>query len=477
MTTLMPRPLLTSLVDRGNGSGDRPAVRVGDGALTRSDLIAAGAAVADEISGATSVAIDATATLETVIAVTGCLMAGVPAVPVPPDSGPAERDHILKDSGAQLWLGGRREDVTLPHVPIHARARSGSTYAEPDPGTTAMIMYTSGTTGAPKGVVLARSAIAAGLDGLAEAWDWSPDDTLVHGLPLFHVHGLILGVVGALRHGSPLVHTVRPTPESYAAAGGSLYFGVPTVWSRVCADESAARTLGAARLLVSGSAPLPVPIFERMQALTGSAPIERYGMSETLITLSTRFDGERRPGWVGLPIRGVAARLRDQAGNPVAHDGETLGQLEIAGATLFDGYLGNFDKTAESMTDDGWFKTGDIAVVDEQGFHRIVGRESIDMIKSGGYRIGAGEVEQALLNHPGVKEAAVVGVPDDDLGQRIVAFIVGDCNDHRELSNFVAQTLSIHKRPREIRVVDVLPRNAMGKVQKKLLVDDYRAGR
>ncbi|BCN51674.1 hypothetical protein RE9425_00640 [Prescottella equi] len=151
--------------------------------------------------------------------------------------------------------------------------------------------------------------------------------------------------------------------------------------------------------------------------------------------------------------------------------------MEIAGATLFDGYLGNFDKTAESMTDDGWFKTGDIAVVDEQGFHRIVGRESIDMIKSGGYRIGAGEVEQALLAHPGVKEAAVVGVPDDDLGQRIVAFIVGDCNDHRELSNFVAQTLSIHKRPREIRVVDVLPRNAMGKVQKKLLVDDYRAGR
>lgn len=169
-----------------------------------------------------------------------------------------------------------------------------------------MIMYTSGTTGAPKGVVLSRSAVAAGLDGLAEAWAWSPDDTLVHGLPLFHVHGLILGVVGALRHGSPLVHTVRPTPESYAAAGGSLYFGVPTVWSRVCADEAAARALGSARLLVSGSAPLPVPVFERMVALTGSAPIERYGMSETIITLSTRFDGERRPGWVGC--RSAASR-------------------------------------------------------------------------------------------------------------------------------------------------------------------------
>ena len=188
-------------------------------------------------------------------------------------------------------------------------------------------------------------------------------------------------------------------------------------------------------------------------------------------------DGERRPGWVGSPIRGVHTRIRDQAGNPVPCDGETLGQLQIAGATLFDGYLGNFEKTAESMTEDGWFKTGDIAVVDEQGFHRIVGRESIDMIKSGGYRIGAGEVEQALLAHPAVEEAAVIGVPDTDLGQRIVAYVVGDCTDEVELSNFVARTLSIHKRPREIRVVGSLPRNAMGKVQKKLLVDDVQAGR
>lgn len=477
MTTFTPRPLLRSLDDPGSGLDDRIAVRVGDDALTRSDLIAAAAAVADEIAGATRVAVDATASIETVIAVTGCLMAGVAAVPVPPDSGPAERTHILQDSGAQLLLGAQREDVTVPCIPVNTRARSGSTYREADPGTAAMIMYTSGTTGPPKGVTLSRSAVAADLDGLAEAWAWSPDDTLVHGLPLFHVHGLILGVVGALRHGSPLVHTVRPTPESYAAAGGSLYFGVPTVWSRVCADEAAARALGSARLLVSGSAPLPVHVFERLMKLTGSAPIERYGMSETMITLSTRFDGERRPGWVGLPLRGVAARLRDQSGNPVPHDGEALGQLEIAGPTIFDGYLGNFEKTAESMTEDGWFKTGDIAVVDEQGFHRIVGRESIDMIKSGGYRVGAGEVEQALLNHSGVREAAVIGVPDDDLGQRIVAYVVGDAHDRRELSDFVAQTLSVHKRPREIRVVDVLPRNAMGKVQKNLLVEDFTEGR
>lgn len=215
---------------------------------------------------------------------------------------------------------------------------------------------------------------------------------------------LILGVVGALRHGSPIVHTVRPTPEAYAAASGSLYFGVPTVWSRICANTAAARALTSARLLVSGSAPLPVPLFERIVKLTGLTPIERYGMSETLITLSTRSTGERRPGWVGSPIRGVRTRLLDQSGNPVPHDGETVGRLEVAGDTLFGGYLGNPAKTAESMTADGWFKTGDIAAIDEQGLHRIVGRESVDMIKSGGYRVGAGEVEQALLNHPEVRE-------------------------------------------------------------------------
>ena len=474
MSTLPPGRLLTSLDDTSSDLPDRMAVRIGSETLTRAELLAAAAAVADEVSGATRVAVDATASIETVVAVTGCLMAGVAAVPVPPDSGPAERSHILTDSDAQLWLGARREDVGIPSLPVDPSARSASSHPEPDPSAGALVMYTSGTTGAPKGVVLSRSAVAAGLDGLAEAWEWTADDTLVHGLPLFHVHGLVLGVLGALRHGSPLVHTVRPTPEAYAAAQGSLYFGVPTVWSRVCADESVARALSSARLLVSGSAPLPVPVFERMRALTGAAPIERYGMSETIITLSTRFDGERRPGWVGLPIRGVHTRLRDQAGNPVPHDGETLGQLQIAGPTLFDGYLGNPEKTAESMTDDGWFKTGDIAVVDADGFHRIVGRESIDMIKSGGYRIGAGEVEQALLAHPGVREAAVIGVPDTDLGQRIVAYVVGDCPDHGALSDFVARTLSIHKRPREIRVVDTLPRNAMGKVQKKILVDDFR---
>lgn len=466
----MPATLLTALSEARDDAA--PLVTVGDDTLTREELVGAAAAVADRISGAERVAIDARADVKTVVAVVGCLFAGVAAVPVPPDSGGRELQHILADSGAELWLGDPRPGLPIPSVPIDPSRRSATVRPEPPADAPALIVYTSGTTGAPKGVVLPRRAIAASVDGLARAWDWTPGDRLVHGLPLFHVHGLVLGVLGALRIGSPLVHTVRPTPDRYAAAQGTLYFGVPTVWSRVCAEPAAARALSSARLLVSGSAPLPVPVFEDLVALTGSAPIERYGMSETVITISTRVDGERRPGWVGLPLDGVHTRLRTESGELAPHDGETLGQLEIAGPTLFSGYLNNPVKTAETMTPDGWFRTGDIAVVDRGGFHRIVGRESVDMIKSGGYRIGAGEVEHALLAHPGVREAAVVGEPDADLGQRIVAYVVGDNPDTTAIIDFVAASLSVHKRPREVRVVDSLPRNEMGKVQKKALLAD-----
>jgi len=244
---------------------------------------------------------------------------------------------------------------------------------------------------------------------------------------------------------------------------------VPTVWSRVVADVDSAVALSRARLLVSGSAGLPVPVFDELVRLTGHAPVERYGSTESLITLSTLADGERRPGWVGLPLSGVTTRLVDDAGAKVTHDGETIGRLEVRGPMLFDGYLNRPDATAEAFGADGWYRTGDVAVVDGDGMHRIVGRESVDLIKSGGYRVGAGEIETVLLGHPGVTEVAVVGVPDDDLGQRIVAFVVGDA-DPQALIDYVARQLSVHKRPREVRLVDGLPRNAMGKVLKKELM-------
>ncbi|EIV90646.1 acyl-CoA synthetase [Frankia sp. QA3] len=500
---------------------DAPAVQVGDVVLSRAELLGAAATVAGRVAGAGTVAVHAEASMATVVSIVGCLLAGVPAVPVPPDSGPRERGHILRDSRAELLLGSPDwDDLPIPAVsvdptrtassvgtaggqrrpaPVVSRTSAAGTAVTGSASVStagvdgsfgatatppALILYTSGTTGAPKGVMVPAAAIAADLDALADAWAWTPDDTLVHGLPLFHVHGLVLGVLGALRVGSRLIHTVRPTPTAYAAAGGSLYFGVPTVWSRVCDDTVSARALATARLLVSGSASLPAPILDRLATLTGSAPIERYGMTETLITTSGRADGERRAGWVGPPLRGVRTRLvDDETGAPLPADGQSIGELQVQGPTLFGGYLGRPEVTTASFTADGWFRTGDAAVIAPDGHHRIVGRRSTDLIKSGGYRIGAGEVEAALLAHPEVREAAVVGLPDDDLGQRIAAFVVapemtGGGKSSRsaadDLTDFVARELSVHKRPREIHFVAELPRNPMGKVRKSALAPSAR---
>ncbi|MGK5639693.1 acyl-CoA synthetase [Streptomyces sp. URMC 126] len=457
----MTAALLSSLAD---GAADRPdALSFAGRTLSREDLLGAAGAVAHRIAGAARVAVRATATAETAVAVVGGLLAGVPVVPLPPDAGPVERRHILRDSGAELVLGGEADEDGTASVPVDVRERADHPLRAADPDRPALILYTSGTTGAPKGVLIPHDAITACLDGLAEAWAWTAEDTLVHGLPLFHVHGLVLGVLGALRTGSRLVHTGRPTPEAYAAAGGSLYFGVPTVWSRVVRDPAAARRLSGARLLVSGSAALPAPVFRELEALTGQRPVERYGMTETLITVAARADGERVPGRVGVPLPGTRTRIAAVEG------GDGIGELEVSGPTLFSGYLGRPEDTARAHTADGWFRTGDIAALDPDGTHRIVGRASTDLIKSGGYRVGAGEVENALLDHPAVAEAAVVGLPHDDLGQEIVAYVVAEGVTEQALIDFVAGQLSVHKRPRRVRFLEALPRNAMGKPQKKLL--------
>ncbi|MBB5113891.1 acyl-CoA synthetase [Micromonospora echinospora] len=464
-------PLLSRLAE---ATDERPgAIRVQDRSLSWVELRRAAAAVADDLRGATRVAVPATASLETVVGVVGGLLAGAAVVPVPPDAGPMERDHILRDSGAELLLAvpGTREADSPPLVPLNLARRSDTRHPEPDPAATALILYTSGTTGAPKGAVLSRRAVAACLDGLADSWAWTPDDLLVHGLPLFHVHGLVLGVLGPLRVGSRLRHVGRPHPERYAGAGGSLYFGVPTIWSRIAAQPAAARALRGARLLVSGSAALPEPVFTALAGLTGHRPLERYGMTETLVTVSARADGPRRPGIVGVPLPGVHTRVRDEHGGPLPADGAAMGELQVRGGTLFDGYLNRPDADAATRTADGWFRTGDVATVDPDGAHRIVGRAATDLIKSGGYRIGAGEVEDALLAHPGVREAAVVGTPHPDLGQQVTAYVVGDGVTEAELIDFVARHLSAHKRPRQVRLVGALPRNAMGKVQKTLLTE------
>ncbi|MER5390501.1 AMP-binding protein [Saccharopolyspora sp. NPDC002686] len=478
MTSLLADLLTRPLVDPG-----RTAVTIDGDSLTRAELVAAAAGFARSLPGGSGpIAIQADRSLRTVVAVVGCIAAGVPFVPIAPDAGVAEREHVLTDSGATHFAGDSAPP-TLTALPVDlvGALSTADPLPRPSDSETAAILYTSGTTGVPKGVLISRSAIASGVEALAEAWQWTAADTVAHGLPLFHAHGLILGVLGSLHIGSPFAHTGSPTPANYASAGATVFFGVPTIWKRIADDPESARALRDARLLISGSAPLSVQTFERIRALTGHALIERYGMTETLIALSTRADGERRPGWVGVPLSGYTTRLRTETGDVVPADGESVGRLEVQGPSLFDGYLGLPTATEESWTEDGWFITGDLAVVDEQGFHRIVGRESVDLIKSGGYRIGAGEVEECLRNVTGVGEAVVVGVPDEDLGQRIVAFVIVDdpggevaptSHFGDQLIAHAADELSWHKRPREIRFVEEFPRTPLGKVQKKVLLDD-----
>lgn len=294
-------------------------------------------------------------------------------------------------------------------------------------------MYTSGTTGPPKGAVLPRRAVAATLDALEDAWQWTGDDVLVHALPLFHVHGLILGILGPLRRGGSVRHLGRFSTEGVAReleSGGTMLFGVPTMYHRIAealAEPAAsgvlAKALAGARLLVSGSAALPVHDHERIAAATGRRVIERYGMTETLMNTGVRADGEARPGTVGAPLRGVELRLVEEDGSALA-DPASIGEIQVRGPNLFTGYLNRPEATAAALTADGWFRTGDMATLDPDGYVRIVGRKATDLIKSGGYKIGAGEIENALLDHPGVREAAVTGEPDPDLGERIVAWVV-----------------------------------------------------
>jgi len=372
-----------------------------------------------------------------------------------------ERDQLRAWMPSDVLTTGI--DVDLPDAIVPEL--DGSSPDDP-----ALLPFTSGTTGVPKGAPLSHGNLLASAEAVRLAWEWTPADTLLLCLPLFHVHGLGVGLHGAFNAGAAIQLQRGFDPEAVLAATDetTMFFGVPTMYARLAAADGLER-LGRLRLCVSGSAPLSAELHERIRAASGQTILERYGMTETLITISTRHDGERRPGQVGMPIAGVESRLRADDGSEVAHDGETIGNLQIRGATMFDGYLNLPDKTAESFTSDGWFLTGDSATIGADGVHRIVGRSSIDIIKCGGFKVGAGEVESALLSHPAVAEVAVIGVADADLGERIVAFVVGDVTDSGQLIDHVAQLLSVHKRPREIRVVDTLPRNAMGKVQKQLL--------
>jgi malonyl-CoA/methylmalonyl-CoA synthetase len=476
---------------------DAEALRFKQHSVTYRKLRVVTAALASRLSGVCRVAIWASPELETCVAVVAALAAGVPAVPINPRLGTRELQHVISDSSPELVLAtpGAVLPVTLRALPrldvdlqadLNPRAVPGALPGEPDPESPALIVYTSGTTGPPKGVVLPRRALAADLDALAAAWRWTSQDVLVHALPLFHVHGLVLGVLGPLRLGGTLHHLGSFSVDGVArelAGAATMLFGVPTMYHRLAAeaerDPQVAAALGRARLLVSGSAALSVRDHQRIAVATGQHVVQRYGMTESLITCAARIDGPRRAATVGPPLAPVTLRLVDDGGEILeVSDDDTIGEIEVAGPTLFLGYLNRPDATAQVLRE-GWFRTGDLATRGPDGQLRLVGRRATDLISSGGYKIGAGEIETALLEHPGVAEVAVTGEPDPDLGERVVAWVVtaGDPPPtSRELTEHVASLLAPHKRPRVVHFLPALPRNDMGKVRKNELVNTRRLG-
>ena len=484
---------MPGLFPRLTDADSRPALFVADESWTYAELAGAAAehvALLERtgVEYGERVAVWAQPDLSTAAAMIGNVAAGVATVPLNPKLGLSELTHIYEDSRPKLAFCSERHQ--MPHEVVGVPGLRAA-YA-PDPkslpplsvdDTPALILYTSGTTGPPKGVVITRRNIAANLDALAEAWAWTERDTVVHSLPLIHAHGLVLGLLGSLRVGGALHYVPRFAPESIAKAiidprhEQTMLFAVPTMFHRLAEaaehDPSLCDALRQPRLLVSGSAGLSVREHEHIEALTGRGVHERYGLTETLINCGVPASHAPMPGYVGPPLPGVELKLVDDKRREIdTYDDQTIGEVVVRSAAVFAGYLNREDATVAVLDEDGWFYTGDLATRTKEGAIRILGRRSTDLIKTGGYRVGAGEIEACLLEHPSVREVAVVGIRDDDLGQRIAAFIVlrsGEREDSAGLTSFVAERLSPHKRPRDIHFATELPRNAMGKVQKKLL--------
>jgi malonyl-CoA/methylmalonyl-CoA synthetase len=323
--------------------------------------------------------------------------------------------------------------------------------------------------------------ITSQIESLVEAWGWSRHDRILLTLPLHHVHGIVNVTACALWSGARvdmLSAFDAPTVIERIASGElTLYMAVPTIYHRLIAhldsqseDERDRFRVGAAalRLMVSGSAALPIPVLERWRELSGHTLLERYGMTEIGMALSNPYEGRRVPGSVGTPLPKVHARLADENDDPLA-DGDP-GEIQVRGPNVFLEYWERPDDTSEGFTDDGWFRTGDTAVI-EDGRYRILGRSSVDILKTGGEKVSALEIEEVLLGHDEVSEVAVVGVDDAEWGQRVVAVVVADNPVERdELRQWVRDRLAPHKVPKDIHFADSLPRNALGKTMKPELV-------
>jgi malonyl-CoA/methylmalonyl-CoA synthetase len=483
---------------------DRVAITAGGHSFSYGDLDRASRRVAaallegrDDLDQA-RVAFLVPAGFEYVAVQRGIWRAGGVAVPLATSYPPPELEYVVRDSGASVVVGDEASAGMLAPIAGAAAARfapvshllaSDPADALPHLGATrrAMIIYTSGTTARPKGVVTTHANIGAQIASLVEAWEWRPGDRLLLALPLHHVHGIINGLGSALAVAATCEMLPAFDAEVVWRRLGSgeitVFTAVPTMYRRLigaweAAAEADRRTWSEGarrtRLMMSGSAALPVQTLERWREITGHTLLERYGMTEIGMALSNPLRGERRPGSVGVPLPGVEVRLVTDTGAP-APDGE-VGEIEVRGPTVFLEYWQRPADTRAAFRD-GWFRTGDVAVV-EEGAYRLLGRTAVDIIKTGGYKASALEIEEVLRRHPAIAECAVVALPDADWGERVataVELASGSTLTLDELQQWAKTQLATYKVPRDLRVVAALPRNAMGKVVKPEVASLFRA--
>ena len=418
----------------------------------------------------------------------GVHLAGGVVVPVNTAYRQAELRHIFDDTGVRLCFTDEERRPELERVRADlAQLASVIEVGEeldgflgeaenyeggpPRGGDLAVIAYTSGTTGRSKGAMLLHRNLVANIEAISKAWRWTADDHLLVTLPLFHTHGLMVGAHGAFFAGASaeLRRKFDATEVYDALREGSftMFFGVPTMYARLVREaRSRDERPPPLRLYVSGSAALSPEVFAEFERLFGERILERYGMAETGMNLTNPYDGERRPGTVGKPFPGQEARIVGVEDREPLPAGE-IGEIEVRGRHVFKGYLNLPDATEEVFDEDGWFRTEDLGFVDEDDYFTISGRTK-ELIISGGYNVYPREVEEALEGCPGVDEAAVVGLPDEDLGERVVAAVVRDDPELTEegVKDFLRDELAGYKKPRQVTFVDELPRNALGKVLK-----------
>ena len=492
------------LVGRAAAFGDRTAIRDAAGTSTYHALVRRSAHLAArlldgrrDLAGA-RVLLLAAPGADFVAALWAIWRAGGMAVPLSPHQPPAEWTDVCEDARPEAAIVEHGYAQAFAPVAVGQSVRriplaSGAPLARELPAVDAdrpaLMLYTSGTTSRPKGVVITHGNVQAQVECLVDAWAWRETDRIPLVLPLNHVHGLINVVTCALWSGA--VCEVLPGSFDAAAvwerlAGGdvTVFMAVPTIYHRLIAawesaapDTRAVWAEGAAglRLMVSGSSALPVGVLERWRQITGHVLLERYGMTEIGMALSNPLAGERRPGFVGVPLPGVEVALLDERGRDVAEG--TPGELHVRGATVFREYWSRAAATAEAFREGRWFRTGDAAVVVD-GMYRILGRLSVDIIKTGGEKVSALEIEEALRQHPAITDCAVVGVPDAEWGESVGAAVVAAGGTPIELAalrDWARNRLSAAKLPRRLLLVDQLPRNAMGKVSKPRVIDLFQA--